>query len=803
LSSGVSEPAKTVGVTFAIYRQQDGGAPLWLETQNVTPDSTGHYTVLLGSTKADGVPADLFNTQEQRWLGVQVQREAEQARVLLVSVPYAMKAADAETVGGLPPSAFVLKPPSSKEANETAAPGSVMAPALAGQIGGGGTTNYIPIWTSNTNLGNSTIYETGGNVGIGTTTPTSMLTVAGSVSGTSVNASTAYQIKGNNILSTSGTQNVFLGQQAGQHNTSGEFNVFSGYGAGSSNTTGSENSFLGHQAGNLNATGRANTFLGNIAGENNTSGGDNTFLGARAGASNTSGNNNVFAGFVTGNKNTTGSQNVFLGNGAGLANTTGQNNTLVGWASGSSNVTGTDNIYLGYTSGRNATGSNNIYLGEISSALNESNTIRIGTNQTTTYIQGVINGYGAGLTGVMPACCSPYYIQNGGSQQAGASFNIDGNGTLGGTLVANAISSHTGFEIEGISFAFGSSTSGNAFLGFSGNTTMTGILNTASGYAALIANTMGGGNTASGNSALETNTTGSWNTASGYAALGGNSKGNFNTANGYLALNYSTGSWNTASGALALYSNTIGSRNTALGFSADVGNPDLSNATAIGAQAYVTQSNSLVLGSINGVNGANASTNIGIGTTAPIYPLDVNGNARITGTLTKGGGSFKIDHPLDPANKYLSHSFVESPDMMNIYNGNVVTNKRGLATIELPDWFEALNRDFRYQLTVIGQFAQAIVVKEVRNHQFTIKTSKPGVKVSWQVTGIRQDAYANAHRITVEEAKPPEEQGHYLHPELFGAGPEKSVTRRSPESSTANPPQTAELSPNGGSSQQR
>ena len=86
LSNGVGVPAKTVGVTFAIYRQQDGGAPIWLETQNVTPDSTGHYTVLLGSTRAEGIPTDLFSTQEQRWLGVQMQGQAEQQRVLLVSV---------------------------------------------------------------------------------------------------------------------------------------------------------------------------------------------------------------------------------------------------------------------------------------------------------------------------------------------------------------------------------------------------------------------------------------------------------------------------------------------------------------------------------------------------------------------------------------------------------------------------------------------------------------------------------------------------------------------------------------------
>jgi hypothetical protein len=145
-----------------------------------------------------------------------------------------------------------------------------------------------------------------------------------------------------------------------------------------------------------------------------------------------------------------------------------------------------------------------------------------------------------------------------------------------------------------------------------------------------------------------------------------------------------------------------------------------------------------------------------------------SGDVHITGTLSKAGGSFIIDHPLDPAHKYLLHSFVESPDMMDVYNGNVTTDAGGVAVVVMPDWFEALNRDFRYQLTVIGQFAQAIVSQEMANNQFTITTDKPNVKVSWQVTGIRHDAWANAHRIPVEEVKPPAEQGKYLHPRLFG-----------------------------------
>jgi hypothetical protein len=153
----------------------------------------------------------------------------------------------------------------------------------------------------------------------------------------------------------------------------------------------------------------------------------------------------------------------------------------------------------------------------------------------------------------------------------------------------------------------------------------------------------------------------------------------------------------------------------------------------------------------------------------------VEGNLIVQGSLFKNAGSFRIDHPLDPANKFLSHSFVESPDMMNFYNGNVTTDASGSATVTLPDYFAALNRDYRYQLTVLGQFAQAIVSREIAGNSFEIHTDKPGVKVSWQVTGIRQDAYAQANPIVVEESKPAEEKGLYLFPAGFGAGEEKQI----------------------------
>ena len=157
----------------------------------------------------------------------------------------------------------------------------------------------------------------------------------------------------------------------------------------------------------------------------------------------------------------------------------------------------------------------------------------------------------------------------------------------------------------------------------------------------------------------------------------------------------------------------------------------------------------------------------------------INGDLNVGGTLTKGGGSFKIDDPLDPANKYLYHSFVESPDMMNIYNGSVKLNARGEIWVTMPDYFEALNRDFQYVLTAIGRPQPYLyIAKKMSGNRFKIAGGKPNAEVSWQVTGIRHDAWANAYRIPVEEEKSAKERGTYLHPELFGADTGRSVNAR-------------------------
>lgn len=157
-----------------------------------------------------------------------------------------------------------------------------------------------------------------------------------------------------------------------------------------------------------------------------------------------------------------------------------------------------------------------------------------------------------------------------------------------------------------------------------------------------------------------------------------------------------------------------------------------------------------------------------VGGSGTKYAGYFSGNVTVTGTLSKGGGSFKIDHPLDPENKYLSHSFVESPDMMNIYNGNVTLDINGEVIVELPKYFDALNKDFRYQLTSIGGYANVYIAEEITNNRFRIAGGSAGLKVSWQVTGIRKDKFAEANRIQVEVDKPTEERGKFMHPEVFG-----------------------------------
>ncbi|WEK70611.1 MAG: hypothetical protein P0Y62_03440 [Candidatus Chryseobacterium colombiense] len=272
------------------------------------------------------------------------------------------------------------------------------------------------------------------------------------------------------------------------------------------------------------------------------------------------------------------------------------------------------------------------------------------------------------------------------------------------------------------------------------------------------------------------------------AALKGGINGSYNTSNygtgvhgvGYQGVNLSDANTNFSTGNqdIGVYgsANTAGIEGASINGIGVVGYNKNSSfaATTGGGNTYG------VYGYANTIGGATVpATRYGVygyatGATTN-YAGYFSGNVQITGSISKGSGTFKIDHPVDPENKYLYHSFVESPDMMNIYNGNITTDDNGYATVKLPGYFDALNKDFRYQLTVIGTFASAIVSQEIKDNAFMIRTDKPSVKVSWQVTGIRKDNYANAHRVIPEVDKEPEMRGKYLHPVEMGKSPRLGI----------------------------
>ncbi len=151
------------------------------------------------------------------------------------------------------------------------------------------------------------------------------------------------------------------------------------------------------------------------------------------------------------------------------------------------------------------------------------------------------------------------------------------------------------------------------------------------------------------------------------------------------------------------------------------------------------------------------------------------GDVHVSGTLSANTKQFLIDHPLDPENRILVHAGVESNERAVVYSGNVSCDESGNASVPLPDWLEALAADFRYQLTCIGGRSDVYVSREVRDGGFGIAGGSPGQRVSWQVTGVRQDAWARTHELVVEEDKPAAERGQYLSPEAFGKDMTASV----------------------------
>jgi len=222
------------GVTIAVYRDQTGGDPLWQETQNVKVDSSGNFAVEMGATQNGGLPFDLLRSGEPRWVGLRVDRpgESEQPRVQLLSVPYALRASDSETLGGLPASAYLLNP-SASVAGARSGTSSVAAstPASTNAVKPhvtSGTSNYIGLFTNPTDLGNSVLYQNGAKIGLNTVNPLDYFHVAfndatGNFTGYSV------QNLGSGVRSYSGMlfydQNGALTQFQGFNNSTHEYRI--------------------------------------------------------------------------------------------------------------------------------------------------------------------------------------------------------------------------------------------------------------------------------------------------------------------------------------------------------------------------------------------------------------------------------------------------------------------------------------------------------------------------------------------------------------------------------------------------
>ena len=716
----------TVGVTFALYQEEQGGSPLWLETQNVKADVNGHYTVYLGASKSGGLPQDVFVSGEARWLGVQPEGQAEQPRTLLLSVPYALKAGDAATIGGLPPSAFVLAAPTSSAGSPTST--DSLTPVPSPVVVGAGTADFVPLWTNVNALGNSVLFQAGSGssamVGINTTTPAATLDVNGGVTsrgnlqlpstgtatasqgytsqpfslqGSAFNNSTQKAIgplfqwqtepTGNNTSNPAGTLNLLYGNGSGSPSetglniaSNGQITFASGQtfpgtgtitgvtagaglmGGGTSGnvTLGLTNSCASGQVLQWNGStwvcttiSGGGTITGVTAGTDLTGGGTsgnvtlnldtakvpqlntaNTFTGNQTVNGNlTSSSLTASSATFNSNNSTTALQVTQSGTGSGIfASATGANVAAIYGASSNAAGFGVQGVNTSSSGGTAVYGSTNSTSGVAVLGI-----AGAGTGNSVGVQAQAGSANGIGLLAINSA--------NGGlaakfSGPVSVIGDLATSGAVsGGSVTGGSVSATSAYNLGGAQFGIGSFTNANAFLGFAGSSLITGNNNTATGANALALNTSGSGNTAAGAYALFANTTAGNNVAMGNQALSSNSTGGSNTAAGSFTLTANTtGSFNTAVGYDAENGNATVSNGTFLGAFANAGADGLTNATAIGAFAQAAASNTLVLGSIKGVNGATADTSVGIGTTTPAAKLDVHGTANFTGLITFAPG---------------------------------------------------------------------------------------------------------------------------------------------------------------------
>jgi len=834
----VERSGDTVEIVFRIYSLREGGEPIWSETQHVPVDRDGNYSVLLGSSTEGGLPPAVFAAGQARWLAISIERAPERERIPLASVAYAMKAADAETLGGLPATDFVTRTQLRRDAEGSSAAGagprSGNSPMSAARSNasptGSGTAGDIPVWTSASVLGNSLISQKGAAVTVKGSMDANSTTVAAAVAGTNAaKTGVATGVLGRASSPTSKSVAVSGVESATTGTVFGVTGSAVSTSPGAAGVSGAETANTGVVYGVIGNANSGTSFAAGVLGN------ETGPIGQVYGVWGKAASNQTNAAGVNGSESATTGQ-VFGVNGAAYSTTdyaagvNGFEGATIGLVFGvdgnsESTTTGAAGVrgYEGAATGKvfgvsGGTASPTTYSAGVSGYDSATTGVVFGTSGTTsstTNSAAGVDGFEGATTGaVYGVAGTTSSVTDGAAGVYGSEYAA--TGLVSG--VSGAVNSTT-LNAAGVSGWEGATTGqvwGVSGVTFSAGPNAAGVNGYEGAASSLVAGVRGStqstGAGAAGVFGWEFATTGQVYGLSGESdSTGANAAGVYGTENaatggvfGVLGSTNSTGPY--AAGVQGYEGATsgvnwgvIGNASSSSGIGVQGGAPGIGVAafahscdtsgcslTAGTAGEFVVGQGGLLLQGLSGPTGTTSPTY------TQVFSVDASGTGtfagdlNVTGKVTKGSGSFKIDDPLDPAHKYLSHSFVESPDMMNVYNGNVTTDRRGLATVTLPGYFEALNRDFRYQLTVIGQFAQAIVAKEIDKNRFVIRTSKPGVKVSWQVTGIRQDAYANAHRIPTEEDKPTDEQGYYLHPELFGQPVSRSVSAaRAPATATA------------------